>query len=120
DMVGNSPALQQVRAVIEKSAQTNSRIFISGPSGTGKGLCARLIHQRSTRAGAPFVEINVSLYAPDEVPMVLFGREVREKTGIVRTEVGAFERAHGGTLYLSEVSTLPQAAQGQLLRTLVE
>jgi two-component system nitrogen regulation response regulator NtrX len=120
DMVGNSPALQQVRAVIEKSAPTNSRIFISGPSGTGKGLCARLIHQRSTRADAPFVEINVSLYAPDEVPVVLFGREVREKTGIVRTEVGAFERAHGGTLYLSEIGTLPPAAQGQLLRTLVE
>jgi two-component system nitrogen regulation response regulator NtrX len=120
DLVGTSPALQQVRGVIEKSAPTNSRIFISGASGTGKGLCARLIHQRSTRAEAPFIEINVSLYAPDEVPLVLFGRETREKTGGVRTEVGAFERAHGGTLYLSEISTLPQAAQGQLLRTLVE
>jgi two-component system nitrogen regulation response regulator NtrX len=120
DLVGASPALQQVRGVIEKSAPTNSRIFISGASGTGKGLCARLIHQRSTRADAPFIEINVSLYAPDEVPVVLFGRETREKTGGVRTEVGAFERAHGGTLYLSEISTLPQPAQGQLLRTLVE
>ena len=120
DLVGASPALQQVRGVIEKSAPTNSRIFISGASGTGKGLCARLIHQRSSRAEAPFIEINVSLYAPDEVPVVLFGRETREKTGGVRTEVGAFERAHGGTLYLSEISTLPQAAQGQLLRTLVE
>jgi two-component system nitrogen regulation response regulator NtrX len=120
DLVGGSPALQQVRGVIEKSAPTNSRIFISGASGTGKGLCARLIHQRSARADAPFVEINVSLYAPDEVPVVLFGKETREKTGIVRTEVGAFERAHGGTLYLSEVGSLPQAAQGQLLRTLVE
>jgi two-component system nitrogen regulation response regulator NtrX len=120
DLAGTSPALQQVRGVIEKSAPTNSRIFISGASGTGKGLCARLIHQRSARADAPFVEINASLYAPDEVPMVLFGRETREKTGMVRTEVGAFERAHGGTLYLSEVATLPQGAQGQLLRTLVE
>jgi two-component system nitrogen regulation response regulator NtrX len=120
DLVGASPALQQVRGVIEKSAPTNSRIFISGASGTGKGLCARLIHQRSSRADAPFIEINVSLYAPDEVPVVLFGRETREKAGGVRTEVGAFERAHGGTLYLSEISTLPQAAQGQLLRTLVE
>ena len=120
DLAGNSPALQQVRAVIEKSAPTNSRIFISGPSGTGKGLSARLIHQRSSRADAPFVEINVSLYAPDEVPVVLFGREVRERMGVVRTEVGAFERAHGGTLYLSEIGTLPAAAQGQLLRTLVE
>ena len=120
DLIGNSPALQQVRGTIDKSAPTNSRIFISGASGTGKGLCARLIHQRSTRAEAPFVEINVSLYAPDEVPVVLFGKETREKSGIVRTEVGAFEKAHGGTLYLSEVGSLPQAAQGQLLRTLVE
>ncbi|HTJ59265.1 MAG TPA: sigma-54 dependent transcriptional regulator [Devosiaceae bacterium] len=120
ELAGNSPALQQVRGIIDKSAPTNSRIFISGASGTGKGLCARLVHQHSGRAEAPFVEINVSLYAPDEVSVVLFGREVREKSGIVRTEVGAFERAHGGTLYLSEIGTLPATAQGQLLRTLVE
>lgn len=120
EMVGTSPALQQVRAVIEKSAPTNSRIFISGASGTGKGLAARLIHQKSPRADAPFVEINCSLYAPDEVQVVLFGRETREKTGTLRTEVGALERAHGGTLYLSEVATLPPVAQATLLRTLVE
>jgi len=120
DMVGASAALQQARAVIEKSAPTNSRIFISGPSGSGKGLAARLIHQRSPRAEAPFVEINCSLYSPDEVQVVLFGREARERTGTLRTEVGALERAHGGTLYLSEVASLPQAAQGALLRTLVE
>lgn len=120
DMAGTSPALQQVKAVIEKSAPTNSRIFISGASGTGKGLCARLIHQKSPRAEAPFVEINCSLYSPDEVQVVLFGRETREKTGTLRTEVGALERAHGGTLYLSEVATLPIPAQAALLRTLVE
>ncbi len=120
DMVGVSPALQAARGVIEKSAPTNSRIFISGPSGSGKGLAARLIHQRSPRAEAPFVEINCSLYSPEEVQVVLFGRETREKTGTVRTEVGALERAHGGTLYLSEVAALPQAAQASLLRTLVE
>ncbi len=119
-MVGGSPALQQVRGLIEKSAPTNSRIFISGPSGSGKGLAARLIHQRSPRAESPFVEINCSLYSPDEVQVVLFGRETREKTGMLRTEVGALERAHGGTLYLSEVATLPAAAQAALLRTLVE
>ncbi len=58
EMVGSSPALQAIRGVIDKSAPTNSRIFISGPSGAGKGLCARLIHQKSSRAEAPFVEIN--------------------------------------------------------------
>jgi two-component system nitrogen regulation response regulator NtrX len=120
DLVGASAVLQAARAVIEKSAPTNSRIFIAGPSGSGKGLAARLIHQRSPRAEAPFVEINCSLYSPDEVPVVLFGRETREKTGTVRTEVGALERAHGGTLYLSEVAALPQPVQASLLRTLVE
>jgi len=120
EMVGGSPALQAIRGVIEKSAPTNSRIFISGPSGSGKGLCARLIHQKSGRADAPFVEINCSLYSPDEVQVILFGRETRDKSGTLRTEVGALERAHGGTLYLSEVATLPAAAQAALLRTLVE
>ncbi|MFD2649719.1 sigma-54-dependent transcriptional regulator [Devosia albogilva] len=121
EMVGTSPATQQVRAIIEKSAATNSRIFISGASGTGKGLVARLLHQRSPRAEAPFIEINASLYAPDEVPVVLFGRESRDsKTGLLKVEVGALEKAHGGTLYLSEVSTLPPATQAALLRTLVE
>lgn len=120
DMAGTSPAMQQVRTVIEKSAPTNSRIFISGASGTGKGLCARLIHQHSARADSPFVEINCSLYATEEVSVVLFGRETREKPGTIRTAPGAFERAHGGTLYLSEVGTLPASAQAQLLRTLVE
>lgn len=120
ELVGNSQAMQAVRGVIDKSAPTNSRIFISGSSGTGKGLSARLIHQKSTRAESPFVEINCSLYSPEEVGVVLFGRETREKTGTLRTEVGALERAHGGTLYLSEVASLPQAAQQALLRTLVE
>ena len=120
EMVGSSPALQQVRGIIEKSAPTNSRIFISGASGTGKGLVARQLHMRSARAEAPFVEINCSLYSPDEVQFVLFGRETREKSGVLRTEVGALERAHGGTLYLSEVASLPAAAQQALLRTLVE
>lgn len=120
ELVGNSPAMQAVKGVIDKSAPTNSRIFISGSSGTGKGLSARLVHQKSTRAESPFVEINCSLYSPEEVGVVLFGRETREKTGTLRTEVGALERAHGGTLYLSEVAALPQAAQQALLRTLVE
>jgi len=120
EMAGTSPALHQVRSLIEKSAPTNSRIFVSGPSGAGKGLVARLIHQRSPRADSPFVEINASLYAPDEVPVVLFGRETREKNGLLKIEVGALERAHGGTLYLSEVTTLPPAVQATLLRTLVE
>lgn len=120
ELVGNSASITQIRGLIEKSGPTNSRIFISGASGTGKGLCARLLHQRSQRSDGPFVEINASLYDPDEIPVALFGRETQDKTGVVRTEVGALERAHGGTLYLSEVSGLPAAAQSLLLRMLVE
>lgn len=120
ELVGTSQNIGQVRNLIEKSAPTNSRIFISGASGSGKGLCARLLHQNSLRADSLFVEMNLSLYDPDEVPVALFGREHKDKSGGVRTEVGALERAHGGTLYLSEISALPAAAQSLLLRTLVE
>ena len=120
EIVGQSPSISAARAVIEKSGPTNSRIFVSGPSGTGKGLCARLIHRQSHRANGPFIEFNASLYDPEEVPVLLFGRENRDRAGSVRTEVGALERAHGGTLHLSEVTGLPQQAQTALLRTLVE
>ncbi len=120
EIVGQSPSIAAARAVIEKSGPTNSRIFVSGPSGTGKGLCARLIHRHSNRAGGPFIEFNAMLYDPEEVPVLLFGRETRDRAGSVRTEVGALERAHGGTLHLSEVTGLAQLAQTALLRTLVE
>lgn len=120
ELVGMSSCISAARSLIEKSAPTNSRVFVSGPSGTGKGLCARLLHTHSHRANGPFVEINTSLYDPDEVPVALFGQESRNKHGQIRTEVGALEKAHGGTLYLSEVATLPPPAQAMLLRTLVE
>nr|WP_321307463.1 sigma-54 dependent transcriptional regulator [uncultured Sphaerochaeta sp.] len=120
EIVGQSPSIAAARAVIEKSGPTNSRIFVSGPSGTGKGLCARLIHRHSNRAAGPFIEFNAMLYDPEEVPVLLFGRETRDRAGSVRTEVGALERAHGGTLHLSEVTGLAQPAQTALLRTLVE
>ena len=120
EIVGHSPAVAVARAVIEKSGPTNSRIFISGPSGTGKGLCARLLHRHSLRANGPYIEFNATLYDPEEIAVLLFGRENRDKAGSVRTEVGALERAHGGTLHLSEVTGLSQPAQTALLRTLVE
>jgi two-component system, NtrC family, nitrogen regulation response regulator NtrX len=119
EIAGVSSAIAQVRSLIDKSAGTRSRVFISGGAGTGKGLCARLLHLKSPRANGPFIEINASLYAPDEIPVVLFGRETRDGSGL-RTEVGALERAHGGTLYLSEVVNLPAEAQTALLRALVE
>ena len=120
DLVGNSPAILQVKSLIEKAAPTNSRIFIAGPSGVGKGHCARLIHQNSERNKSSFVEFNSSLYDPNEVGVALFGKQETDKNGQIKTQVGALESAHGGTLYLSEVSTLPMAVQTMLLRTLVQ
>jgi two-component system nitrogen regulation response regulator NtrX len=120
ELAGTSACIAQARTLIEKSGPTNSRVFISGASGTGKGLCARLLHANSQRASGPFVELNASLYDPEELPAMLFGRELRDKTLPVRTVVGALEKAHGGTLHLSEVTALPEAAQSALLRTLVE
>jgi len=120
ELAGTSLNIEDARTVIEKSGPTNSRILITGASGTGKGLCARLIHAQSVREKMPFVEFNVSFYPPEEVYVALFGREYIEADGIVRTEAGALEKAHGGTLYLSEISSLPTEVQGALLRTLVE
>ncbi len=120
ELVGTSQNIIDARSIIEKSAPTNSRIFITGPSGVGKGHCARLIHEKSLRKDAPFIEINASLYDPEDVPSILFGKEVRNKDGSLYVQVGEFEKAHGGTIYLSEVSTLPKIAQSMLLRTLVD
>ncbi len=120
ELVGVSHDAAQIRAVIERSGPTNSRIFISGPSGTGKSLSARLIHNHSLRAGMPFVEFNATYYPPDEVMAALFGTETTDASGNVRTSIGALESAHGGTLYLSEITALPEVAQATLLRALVE
>ncbi len=120
NLAGLSLNIQDARTVIEKSGPTNSRILISGASGTGKALCARLVHNKSLRAQMPFVEFNISLYPEDEIHAELFGKEFDEGDAIRRTRVGALESAHGGTLYLAEISSLPQNIQTTFLRALVE
>ncbi|MEX0628582.1 MAG: sigma-54 dependent transcriptional regulator [Cucumibacter sp.] len=119
ELVGDSHAMAQVRAAIEKVAGTNSRVFISGGLGTGKSLCARVLHEQSPRAAGPFVEVNLTTYPPVEVPAMLFGEEIETHDGI-RVEAGALERAHGGTLYLGEIAALSDDMQAVLVRTLVE
>lgn len=120
ELAGNSININDTRVVIEKSGPTNSRILISGASGTGKALCARLIHNHSLRSELPFVEFNVSFFPPQDVSNALFGQEKIAEDGIVRTEIGALEKAHSGTIYLSEIASLPEETQRVLLRALVE
>jgi two-component system nitrogen regulation response regulator NtrX len=116
-LVGNSPALNHLRQLIEKVAPTNSRIMISGPSGSGKELVARTVHELSTRAKGPFVVLNAATITPDRMEHELFGTE--PQNGASR-RIGALEEAHGGTLYLDEVADMPRETQNKILRVLVD
>ena len=116
EMIGKSAAMNQLRQSIEKVAPTNSRVMISGPSGTGKELAARVIHDNSARASGPFAILNAAAMAPDRMEVELFGTE---DSGGPR-KVGALEEAHGGTLYIDEVADMPVETQGKILRVLVE
>ena len=116
-LIGESTGIIQVRQLIERVAPTNSRVLIRGPSGAGKELVARLIHEHSPRANADFIAVSAPGMSPDGVEEELFGRE--NDDGSVK-HVGLLERAHGGTLYLDEIADMPPATQSKLLRLLVE
>jgi two-component system nitrogen regulation response regulator NtrX len=117
EMIGRSSAMNHLRQSIAKVAPTNSRVMIVGPSGCGKELAARVLHDDSSRAGSPFVVVNAAAMAPDRVEIELFGTE--EGTG-TQQKVGALEEAHGGTLYIDEVADMPVETQSKVLRVLVD
>jgi len=116
ELIGNSAAINSLRQTITRVAPTNSRILISGPSGSGKELVARSIHMQSGRAGGPFVVINAAAITPSRMETELFGTE---PNGGER-KVGALEQAHGGILYIDEVADMPLETQTKILRVLVE
>jgi two-component system nitrogen regulation response regulator NtrX len=116
-LLGRSPAMNHLRALIEKVAPTNSRVMISGASGVGKELVARSIHELSARAGGPFVVVNAATITPERMEHELFGTE--PANGATR-KVGALEEAHGGSLYLDEVGDMPRETQNKVLRVLVD
>jgi two-component system nitrogen regulation response regulator NtrX len=116
ELVGNSSAISQLRQAVDKIAPTNSRVFITGPSGAGKEVAARLLHARSRRAGNAFVAINCATMDPSRIESELFG--VEDGDGPRKT--GLFELAHNGTLYLDEVADMPIETQGKILRVMVD
>jgi two-component system nitrogen regulation response regulator NtrX len=116
DLIGNSPAMNQLRQNIERVAPTNSRIMIVGPSGSGKEMVARAIHAHSTRADGPFVSVNSAAITPERMEIELFGTEAN---GLER-KIGALEEAHRGILYLDEVADMPRETQSKILRVLVD
>jgi two-component system nitrogen regulation response regulator NtrX len=109
--------MNQLRQVIERVAPANSRIMVSGASGTGKELVVRVIHESSLRASGPFVVLNAATITPESMEEELFGTEGGEGRS---RKVGALEEAHGGTLYLDEVADMPKETQGKILRVLVD
>jgi len=116
-LVGSSPQIVQLRQKISKIAATNSRVLVSGPSGSGKELIARMLHNQSSRSKGPFKAVNAASMVPERVQEELFGVEDDEGNS---TKIGLLERAHNGTLYLDEVADMPLETQGKLLRLLVE
>ena len=116
-LIGNSTGIVQMRQLIERVGPTNSRVLIKGPSGAGKELVARLIHEKSPRAGSDFVAVSAPGMSPEEFEEELFGRENAD--GSIK-RVGLLERAHGGTLFLDEIADMPRETQSKLLRLLVE
>jgi len=117
ELIGNSGLISQIRAKIHRIAPTNSRVLITGPSGTGKELIARKLHAKSARSDGPFVAVNAASMVPQRVEEELFG-VVAEDSVSVKT--GLLERAHNGTLYIDEVADMPMETQGKLLRLLVD
>ena len=118
DLVGISPAANQLRQQIDRVAPTGSRVLITGPPGSGKEVVGRLLHARSRRSKGPFVPVNCATMRPERLEIELFGTETRID-GAPR-KVGTFERAHGGTLFLDEVADMPLETQGKIVRALQE
>jgi len=118
NLVGASPAMQQVYDLVSRVAPTGASVLITGESGTGKELVAETVHQISRRSGKPFLAVNCGAVSPTLIESELFGHERGSFTGAERLHRGYFERADGGTLFLDEVSEMPPELQVKLLRVL--
>jgi len=120
EIVGTSQPLQAVLNRVAKVARTDSTVFITGETGTGKELVARAIHKRSQRSGQAFVSVNCAAIPRDLVASELFGHEKGAFTGALQRRMGRFELAEGGTIFLDEIGELPAETQVALLRVLQE
>ncbi len=118
EMIGDSPSMQQVRALIDRVAPSDARVLITGESGTGKELVAAAIHAGSPRRDRPFVRVNCAAIPRDLVESEMFGHERGAFTGATDRRIGRFELAHRGTLFLDEVGDLGAEAQAKLLRAI--
>ncbi len=120
EMIGLSPAMQEIKGVIKRAAKTNARVFITGGNGTGKELVAKAIFQLSNRSDKPFVKVNCAAIPGELIESELFGHEKGSFTGALNRRMGKFELADTGTLFLDEICDMSLAAQAKVLRVLQE
>jgi two-component system nitrogen regulation response regulator NtrX len=120
EIVGNSPAIMQVKEMIDRVAPTEARVLITGANGTGKELVAHQIHEKSNRSRGPFVEVNCAAIPSELIESELFGHEKGSFTSAIKQRIGKFEQATGGTIFLDEVGDMSLAAQAKVLRALQE
>ncbi|HEU5055827.1 MAG TPA: sigma 54-interacting transcriptional regulator [Kofleriaceae bacterium] len=118
DLYGDSPAMRQVFAILERASASNASILFIGESGTGKELAARAVHEHSARRAGPFVVFDCGASTETLIESDLFGHRKGAFTGAISDRAGAFAQAHGGTLFLDEIGDLPLALQPKLLRLL--
>ena len=118
NLVGQTPAMQEIFALIRQVAPTSAAVLITGESGTGKELVARALHSNSKRSDGPFVAINCAALPESLIESEIFGHEKGAFTGAVERRAGAMESAQGGTLFLDELGEMPMAMQAKLLRVL--
>jgi DNA-binding NtrC family response regulator len=119
-LLGNSPAMEELRQLIRQVARTQATVLIQGESGTGKELVARALHTESPRASAPLIKVNCAAIPDNLVESEFFGHEKGAFTGALTKREGRFELAHGGTILLDEISEVSAAVQVKLLRVLQE
>ena len=119
-MLGDSPVIQELRATISKLARSQAPVYISGESGVGKELVARLIHEQGPRASSPFVPVNCGAIPSELMESEFFGHKKGSFTGAQSDKDGLFQAANGGTLFLDEVAELPVHMQVKLLRVIQE
>jgi DNA-binding NtrC family response regulator len=118
DLIGESPAMREIFAMVRKVAHSSSSVLITGESGTGKEVVARTIHYHGTRAKQPFIPINCTAIPEGLLESELFGHVRGAFTGAHTSKQGLFEKANGGTLFLDEVGDMSLVLQGKLLRVL--
>src|SRR5215218_101019 len=120
EMIGESAPIKKIKETIEKVAPTEARVLIIGDNGVGKELVARWLHEKSSRADSPLVEVNCAAIPSELIESELFGHEKGSFTSAIKQRIGKFEQANGGTLFLDEIGDMSLNAQAKVLRALQE